>query len=73
MLISTDWIKDFVNLPNLSPEDLGTRITLGTAEVEGVLESNQHLRDITVVEISSLRKHTEADKLNLVTFKINDS
>lgn len=71
MLISTDWIKDFVKLPDISPEEIGTRVTLGTAEVEEVLRSNAHLKVVTVAEIQSLRKHPEADKLNLVTFKVN--
>lgn len=75
MLISTDWIKDFVEI---TPEELaepmgiGSRVTLGTAEVEGIFQSNNHLKDITIVEIKSLKKHPEADKLNLVTFELGN-
>lgn len=73
MLISSDWIKDFVDLPELDSSELLSRVTLATAEVEGLIESGAFLEDISVVEIQSLRKHPDADKLNLVTFKLNDS
>lgn len=68
MLISLDWIKDFVNLPDMKPDDLANDFTMTTAEVEEVTTTNKHLEVIRVAQIKSLRKHPEADKLNLVTF-----
>ncbi len=73
MLISLDWIKDFSHLPeNISPKDLGLRLTMGTAEVEGVEEVNGFWREIKVVEVTKIEPHPEADKLNLVSFKLSD-
>jgi len=69
MKISIDWIKDFVELPtNMTPKELGSRFTLATAEVEDVISTGEHLEKIRVVQIVSIEKHPEADKLNLVTF-----
>lgn len=69
MLISIDWIKDFVKLPdNLSPKQVGEKFTLATAEVEDVISVGEHLEKITVVEVLEKEPHPEADKLNLVTF-----
>jgi phenylalanyl-tRNA synthetase beta chain len=68
MLISLNWIKDFVKLPQIDADDLANSFTMTTAEVEDVITTNQHLEVIKVAEIISLRKHPEADKLNLVTF-----
>jgi phenylalanyl-tRNA synthetase beta chain len=73
MLVSIDWIKDFVNVPEMNPKDLGVKFTLATAEVEDVKIKGTHLKDIRVVEIISLTKHPEADKLNLVTFKLSET
>lgn len=73
MLISIDWIRDFATIPDISAKDIYTRFTLATAEVEGMSVVNEHLEKIIVVEIVSFEKHPEADKLNLVTFKISDS
>ncbi|MBA2403465.1 MAG: phenylalanine--tRNA ligase subunit beta [Bdellovibrionales bacterium] len=68
MLISLNWIKDFVDLPDLSPKELGSLFTLATAEVEDVIVKGDSLKSILCVEIKSLKPHPEADKLNLVTF-----
>ncbi len=69
MLISIDWIKDFVNIPDdLNPIELGEKFTLATAEVEGVESIGDHLEKITVVEVLEKEKYPEADKLNLVSF-----
>jgi phenylalanyl-tRNA synthetase beta chain len=70
MKISLDWIQDFTELPaDLSPEEIGTRFTLSTCEVEGVERSGEHLKQISVAEITAIEAHPEADKLNLVSFK----
>jgi phenylalanyl-tRNA synthetase beta chain len=68
MLISLNWIKDFVQIPALPPKELGSMFTLATAEVEDVKILGEALKPILCVEIKSLKPHPEADKLNLVTF-----
>ncbi len=68
MLISLNWIKDFVNIPAISPHDIANDFTMKTAEVEDVITTYDYLNVIKVAEIKSLKKHPEADKLNLVTF-----
>lgn len=68
MLISKNWIKDFVKLPEVSDKELATRFTLATAEVEEVTTAWAHLNNIKVAKIIEINKHPEADKLNLVTF-----
>jgi phenylalanyl-tRNA synthetase beta chain len=73
MLISIDWIRDFVTVPNLPAKDIYTRFTLATAEVEGIVTIDEHLEKIVIAEIISFEKHPEADKLNLVTFKISET
>ncbi len=68
MYISLDWVNDFVKLPNVDADDLANAFTMTTAEVEGVETTFSHLKAIRVAQIKSLKKHPEADKLNLVTF-----
>lgn len=69
MLISLDWIKDFVEIPDMPPKELASRFTLTTAEVEGVIVSGQGLENVQIVQVLSKKPHPEADKLNLVTFE----
>jgi phenylalanyl-tRNA synthetase beta chain len=73
VLISLNWIKEFVNLPNIAPDDLANSFTMTTAEVEDVKTSFEHLKVIKVAQIKSLKPHPEADKLNLVTFDFGGS
>jgi len=71
MLISIDWINDFVKTPDMDPQKLGEKFTLATAEVEGVVTSGEHLKNMCVAKVLEFEKHPEADKLNLVTFEIS--
>jgi phenylalanyl-tRNA synthetase beta chain len=69
MLISIDWIKDFVDIPSdLSGMELGQRFTMASAEVEKIEESGKFLKELLVARIESIEPHPDADKLNLVTF-----
>ena len=67
MLISLNWIKDFVEIPDMSPKDLGSQFTLATAEVEDVIVKGAFLNTVLVAEVVSMRPHPDSDKLNLVT------
>ena len=73
MHISIDWIRDFTDVPNVSSKEIYSRFTLATAEVEDVVTVGEHLEKIVIAEIISFEKHPEADKLNLVTFKISET
>lgn len=68
MLISLNWINDFVKLPSIPADDIANNFTMMTAEVEEVTETGQCFKQVKVAQIKSLRPHPEADKLNLVTF-----
>lgn len=70
MLISLNWIKDFVEIPDMPPKELASKFTLATAEVEDVIVKGESLRPVKVVEIKSLKPHPDSDKLNLVTFDL---
>ncbi|MBF0314100.1 MAG: phenylalanine--tRNA ligase subunit beta [Oligoflexia bacterium] len=72
MLISYDWIKDFVELKHaISERDFMNDVTLSTCEVEGVETSGSHWPKIRVAKVVAMRKHPEAEKLNLVSFSFN--
>ena len=44
MLISIDWIKDFVKIPDIKADKLREKFTLATAEVEGVTIVSEYLK-----------------------------
>lgn len=67
MLISMNWINDFVDLSGLDKESLIKRFTLSTAEVEDVMYMGQNLRDVVVGQIMTIENHPDSKKLHLLT------
>ena len=68
MKISMEWIEEFVELPRISPQELGERFTLSTCEVEEVIQAGQVLTQTYVARITGVEPHPDADKLRLVSF-----
>lgn len=73
MLISLDWIREFVEIPETDSKTLGEKFTLATAEVEDVELINACFSQVRVAEIIKIEQHPDADKLNLVTFNYGES
>ncbi len=55
MKISLDWISDFVDLADIDPETIADRLTLATAEVEGVERVTRSVEGVLVGEVVSVR------------------
>ncbi len=71
MYISLNWLKDFINIPkDLDPKNLANELTLKTAEVEGVSNQGEGFDGVVVGEILEIKKHPNADKLNLAKVDI---
>ena len=68
MHISIDWIKDYVELPDLPPEELAVRFTMATCEVEEVKTTGELLEKVRIVEITEIQDHPDSDHLHLVKF-----
>lgn len=67
MLISMNWISDFVDLGGVDLRTLINRFTLSTAEVEDVYEYGKDLRDVVAAKILTVAPHPESKKLHLLT------
>jgi phenylalanyl-tRNA synthetase beta chain len=71
MYISKNWLQDFVKIPaSLSAKELGFKLTMSTAEVEGSTDQAQSLKGVVVGEILEVKKHPNADKLQLTVVDI---
>ncbi len=66
MLISMNWINDFVDLSGLDLPALIQRFTLSTAEVEDVFEMGRDLRGVVAGKIISVENHPDSKKLHLL-------
>jgi phenylalanyl-tRNA synthetase beta chain len=70
MLFLKSWLEDYINLSEFKPAELAEIITRKSSEVEEVNEITERFEGkVLVGKIQSLRKHPEADKLNI--FDVN--
>lgn len=74
MLISLNWIRDFVDLPpDVDPRDLAERFTRTTAEVEDVNPISIGARGLIVVRVVSVTELPGTRNLRLVTLDVGRS
>lgn len=67
MLISLNWLRDFVQLPgNLNPRDLALQFTVHTAEVDGIEHLSAEFAGLVAARIESIRAQADEDKLRSI-------
>ena len=70
MIISLNWIKDYVDLDGIEVPELVKRFGLSTAEVEGIEYKGREIENVVVAEILEVENHPESKKLHIL--KVND-
>lgn len=66
MLVSLNWLKEFVSI-DVTAQELGELLTLSGSEVESCVEQGKELDGVVVGQITSVSPHPHADKLSLCT------
>ncbi|MTW84252.1 phenylalanine--tRNA ligase subunit beta [Virgibacillus dakarensis] len=72
MLVSLNWLKNYVDLGNISPEALAEKITKSGIEVDGIEYIAEQSKDVVVGLVTECDKHPNADKLNLCQVAIGE-
>ena len=71
MLVSLDWIKDYVKLPDdMDLKKLAYDLTMSTVEVEDTIELARQFDGLVVGVIKAVNPHPNADKLRVCTVDI---
>ena len=66
MLISMNWIRDYVDLDGLAMPELLQRFTLSTAEIDEVTEKGKDVSGVVAGRILSVSPHPQSEKLRLL-------
>lgn len=66
MLISMNWINEFVDLSGLDLDELIHRFTLSTAEVEDVFHMGENLTGVVTARILSVEQHPKKEKIHML-------
>lgn len=72
MLVSLEWLKDYVNTQDLAPEVLAEKITRSGIEVDAVIDRASGMDKVVVGHVVSKEKHPEADKLNICQVDVGE-
>ena len=64
MLLSLNWLKKYVDLGNINPNDLANKLTLAGIEVENVYSLSE-AKNCVIGEVIDKTKHPQADKLSV--------
>lgn len=74
MLLSLNWLEDFIKLPkSVKAEDLASRLTNHTVEVETIIKQNQQFSGVVVGKVLSVDQHPHADRLHLLKVDVKDT
>lgn len=73
MLVSLEWLKDYVSTQGLAPEDLAEKITRSGIEVDAVIDRASGMDKVVVGYVESKEKHPEADKLNICQVDVGEA
>lgn len=65
MLVSLEWLSEYVDISDLDPEQIAHELTMSGLEVEEVEKTGADFTNIVVAEILEINPHPQADKLQL--------
>ena len=72
MLVSLNWLKQYVDIDGLAPEELAEKITRSGIEVDAVIDRSAGMTNVVVGHVVSKEKHPDADKLNVCQVEVGE-
>ncbi len=65
MKISLNWLKEYIDLSNISTDEIVSHLTMSGLEVEDVVDQNKIYQKFVVGLVKETEKHPNADKLSV--------
>ena len=72
MKISLNWLKNYVDLKDISTKEIVDKLTMSGLEVEDVIDQSTMYENFVVGFVKEKAKHPNADKLSLCKVSIGD-
>lgn len=67
MLVSLEWLNEYIDISDLEPEQIAHELTMSGLEVEDIQKIGADFSNIVVAEIREIKPHPQADKLQLAS------
>ncbi|MBQ7890127.1 MAG: phenylalanine--tRNA ligase subunit beta [Erysipelotrichaceae bacterium] len=71
MRLSINWLKEYVNLDGVTPEQLADKLTVAGLEVEGI-EKVAEGTNLVIGEVLTCKAHPDSDHLHVTTVNVGD-
>ena len=65
MKVPLSWLKEFVNLDDLTAEEIAKQLTLAGSEISSIEKVGGDINGVIIGKVLSVRKHPDADKLSI--------
>ncbi|PYF08984.1 phenylalanine--tRNA ligase subunit beta [Ureibacillus chungkukjangi] len=72
MLVSLNWLKQYVDIDGIAAEELAEKITRSGIEVDAVIDRAKGMTNVVVGYVVSKEKHPDADKLNVCQVEVGE-
>ena len=72
MKIPLSWLKEFVNLEDLTAEEIAKNLTLAGSEISSIEKVGGDINGVIIGKVLSIGKHPDADKLSVCEVSIGD-
>lgn len=72
MKISLEWLNEYIDLSDVTPEQIAHELTMSGLEVEDIEKTGPKFSNIRVAKIQLIEQHPNADKLHLVTVDLGN-
>lgn len=72
MLVSTNWLKEYVNIEGIRAEELAERITRSGIEVDAIIDRSQGMTNVVVGHVKECVQHPDADKLRICQVDVGE-
>ncbi len=71
-LVSYDWLKEYVDLKGVTPEEFARRMSLSGPAVEKIHAQGADLENIVIGHVLEVKPHPNADKLKIAIVDVGD-
>lgn len=72
MKISLEWLNEYIDLSDVTPEQIAHELTMSGLEVEDIEKTGPKFSNIKTAQIKLIDQHPNADKLHLVTVDLGN-
>lgn len=73
MKVPVNWLKDYINIDDISPKDLGDALTLSGSKVEEVIITGDVVDKVVTGKILKIEPNPEAERLSICQVDIGEA